>query len=242
VMPYVFDGSWVSDATPAERAKLQATSVDVLAEIHGVSATADELAAFETGGGSTGGGDGSPLRRHFEAEREYHEWVRGDDRFPVIERAFDWLEAHWPSGAEAAPPVLCWGDARIGNVLYRDFEPVGVLDWEMATIGPRELDVGWFVFLHRFFDDIATQFGMAGLPDFLRRDEVARQYTERTGHEPRDLDWFVVYAATRHGSIMVRTMTRRIQFGEQPPPDDRQDLVMHRATIDALLDGTYRWP
>ena len=31
--------------------------------------------------------------------------------------------------------------ARIGNVMYKDFEPVGVLDWEMAALGPREMDI-----------------------------------------------------------------------------------------------------
>lgn len=230
VMPYPFDGSWVSEATPEQRARLQARSVDLLAAIHGVEASADELAFLEV----DAPGD-TPLRRHFAQERQYYDWVRGELRFPVIERAFAWLEAHWPQHAEQATPVISWGDARIGNVLYEDFEPRAVLDWEMATLGPRELDVGWFIFLHRFFDDIATEFEMAGLPDFLQRDEVSGQYAERTGHTPRDLDWFITYAATRHGSIMVRTMWRRIQFGEQPMPDDPQDLVLHRRTIEDLI-------
>jgi aminoglycoside phosphotransferase (APT) family kinase protein len=230
VMPYVFDGSWVSDATPEQRAQLQARSVDLLAAIHGVEATPEETAFLDTvASGST------PLRRHFEQERAYYDWVRGDVRLPVIERAFDWLEAHWPEEAEAAGNVVCWGDARIGNVLYQDFEPQAVLDWEMATLAPRELDVGWFIFLHRFFDDIAADFGMAGLPDFLQRDAVAAQYAERTGHEPRDLDWFITYAATRHGSIMARTMGRRVHFGEAEMPDDPEEMVMHRKTIAALI-------
>lgn len=237
VMPYTFDGSWVSEATAEERARLQSTSVDVLAAIHGVAVEPEDLAFLQGEDNTT-----SPLRRHFIQEREYYDWVRGEHRLAVIERAFDWLEDRWPHAAEAAPPVLCWGDARIGNVLYRDFAPVGVLDWEMATVGPREIDLAWFIFLHRFFEDITADFGMKGLPDMLRRDEVVRQYAERSGHEPRDLDWFLVYAATRHGSIMVRTMGRRIQFGEAEPPEDPEDMVMHRKSIDRLLDGTYDWP
>jgi len=31
-----------------------------------------------------------------------------------------------------------------------------VLDWEMAALAPRELDVSWFVFLHRFFQEITA--------------------------------------------------------------------------------------
>ena len=41
----------------------------------------------------------------------------------------------------------------------------------MAALGPRELDVSWFIFLHRFFQDIATFFGQPGLPGFLRRSD-----------------------------------------------------------------------
>ena len=68
--------------------------------------------------------------------------------------------------------MLSWGDARIGNVLYRDFEPVAVLDWEMAALGPPELDVGWLVTLHAFFEEVAHQYGLPGLPDLLRREDV----------------------------------------------------------------------
>ncbi|MGH9210996.1 MAG: phosphotransferase family protein [Acidimicrobiales bacterium] len=237
VMPYPFDGSWVQGATAEQRARLQARSVDVLAAIHGVVATADEVAFLQLTGADAGGPAASPLRRHLATERRYYDWVRGDLRFPVVEQAFDWLEARWPTHAEEAPPVVCWGDSRIGNILYEDFEPRAVLDWEMATFGPRELDLGWFIFLHRFLHDIAVDYGMDGLPDFIDQDQVAAQYAERSGHEPRDLDWFVTYAATRHGSIMARTMLRRVQFGEATMPDDPEELILHRRTIASLIAG-----
>jgi aminoglycoside phosphotransferase (APT) family kinase protein len=233
VMPYPFDDTWVSSATPEQRARLQAASVDVLAAIHGLEADPDELAFLAPEG------EGSLLRRHFEAEKAYYDWLGGDLRSPVIDRAFAWLEDHWPTHAEAAPAVVSWGDSRIGNMMYRDFEPVAVFDWEMATLGPRELDLGWFVFLHRFLDDIAVQFGQAGIPGFIDRDEVAEQYAAASGHEPRDLDWFITYSAVRHGSIMVRAQGRSVHFGEQPAPADHEELVMHRATIDALVEGRY---
>ena len=55
--------------------------------------------------------------------------------------------------------MLNWGDARVGNILYRDFAPIAVLDWEMATVGPREVDLAWMIFLHAFFHDMAVTFG-----------------------------------------------------------------------------------
>jgi aminoglycoside phosphotransferase (APT) family kinase protein len=236
VMPYPFDGSWVVDATPEQRAHLQATSVDVLAAIHGLEASPEDVAFLRSPDATDGR---SALRAHFEAEKAYYDWVRGDLRYPVLDRAFAWLEDHWPEAADAGPTVVSWGDSRIGNMMYRDFAPVAVFDWEMATLGPRELDLSWFVFLHRFLDDIAVQFEMEGLPDFLDRDEVAQQYAARTGHEPRDFDWFLTYAALRHGTIMIRASGRSVHFGENPPPEDHEELVMHRHTIDALVAGTY---
>ena len=65
-----------------------------------------------------------------------------------------------------------WGDSRVGNVLYQDFKPVAVLDWEMATLGPREMDVAWMVFAHMVFQELAGLAGMPGLPDFMREDDV----------------------------------------------------------------------
>jgi len=135
--------------------------------------------------------------------------------------------------------VLSWGDARIGNILFRDFTPVAVLDWEMASLGPRELDLGWTIFLHRFFDDLARDLGLPGMPDFLRRDEVAHTYTELTGHEPRDLDWYTTYAAVRHAIIMTRIGMRTARFSGSELPTDLDDLVTHRRALEAMLAGTY---
>lgn len=235
VMPYTFDGSWLTDATPDQRAHLQAGTVDVIAGIHSVAVT-DEVAAFLDAPDAPGD---TPLRRHFAREREFYEWAREQWRFPILEAAFDWLEERWPEAADARPPVVSWGDARIGNILYRDFEPQAVLDWEMATLAPRELDLGWTIFLHRFFQDIATDFEMKGLPDFMDRHQVATQYEARSGHDLADLDWFVVYGALRHGIVMTRAMGRRVHFGEHPMPDDPQEFVLHRGAIERLLAGTY---
>jgi aminoglycoside phosphotransferase (APT) family kinase protein len=136
---------------------------------------------------------------------------------------------------------VCWGDARIGNTIYQGFEPAAVLDWKMAALGPRELDVGWFVFLHRFFQDIAEFFEQPGLPDFLRRSDVERCYQELTGWPLRDMDFYLTYAAVRHAIVMARIKRRMIHFGEDEPPGDPDDYVMHRASLEKLLAGTYRW-
>ncbi|WP_241384142.1 phosphotransferase family protein [Rhodococcus sp. CH91] len=135
--PYVF-GGWLYETNDDERAALGRASVRVLAEIHAIENPASRIL-------SLAGSVLSGLRGHFENERAYYEWTRRDDglRIPLLEKAFEWLEAHWPT--EPSPDVLCWGDARIGNIMYDGTTPVAVLDWESAALAPREVDLGWFI-------------------------------------------------------------------------------------------------
>jgi aminoglycoside phosphotransferase (APT) family kinase protein len=232
-------GSWVTEATEAERAALADATIGLIAGIHGLEADPEELAFLDTGG--TGA---SPLRRHVDAERAYLAWVEEGlgAELPLLHRAFAWLDDHWPTEADERDPRPCWGDARIGNVIYDGFAPVAVLDWEMATLGPPELDLGWTIFMHRFFQDLCDQFALPGLPTFLARSDVVASYVAHGGRPPVDLDWFVTYSAVRHGTIMARVVGRQVHFGEHERPDDLEELILHRATIAALIDGTYELP
>ena len=230
VMPYDM-GSWVTEATPEERALLTRTTIEVIAGIHSIEDAASKFAFLDPDRTS------SPLRAHVDHQRGYYDWVRGDLRIPVVEAAFEWLEEHWP--ADEGDTVLSWGDSRIGNVMYRDCRPVAVLDWEMARLGPREIDLAWAIFLHRFFEDLCTDFGLDGLPDMLRRSDVAAIYESASGHAPRHLDWYLVYAALRHAVVMARVQIRQVHFGEVEPAEDPDQMVMHAPTLRRMLEGTY---
>jgi aminoglycoside phosphotransferase (APT) family kinase protein len=232
ILPYNFM-SWLTEATPAELRRLQESTVAVLARLHAIERP-DEFLSFLPGAD----GARSALARHVDEQREYYEWVVADgQRSPLVEQSIRWLDEHWP--ADEGPTVLSWGDARIGNVLYRDFEPVAVLDWEMAALGPAELDLGWLITLHAFFEDVAKPFDLPGLPDLLRREEVVATYESLTGHAPRDLDFYCVYAATRHAIIMSRIGRRAIHFGEAEMPADVDELIPHRAMLQSMLDGNF---
>ncbi len=68
---------------------------------------------------------------------------------------------------------------------------------------------------------------------------MAASYEAASGHTPRDLEFYLVYAALRHGIVMSRVQQRSIHFGEAEMPDDPDDLVMHRTLLESMLDGTY---
>ncbi|MRH90011.1 phosphotransferase [Nocardia sp. SYP-A9097] len=230
--PYVFLG-WIFDATLAERAAMTRNIVDVISAVHAIENPDEKFPMLA--------GEGSALRRHFEAQKAWYEWALAGDgiRIPLLERTFDHLEANWPT--ETGPDVLTWGDARPGNIIFDGFDPVAVLDWEMAAIGPRELDIAWLIHFHRFFQDIAVRFDQPGLPDYLRRGDVERLYEEFSGYTPQQMDWHLTYAALRNGIVMARIKRRAIHFGEDIRPTDPDDYVLHRPMLEALLDDAYDW-
>jgi aminoglycoside phosphotransferase (APT) family kinase protein len=234
VMPYTYGGNWLFDATAAEQRALQTATVRTLARVHEVGA-AEVLRA-----GLAEPCQGSRLRAHVEAQREYYAWVvAGRQRSPLIERAFAKLEEWWP--AQEGPAVLSWGDARPGNVIYQGFAPAAVLDWEMAGVAPREVDLGWLVYLHRFFQDLTEGSGLPGMPGFLEREAVVGQYAADSGYPARDMDFYTLYAALRHAVVMLRIAYRQVRFGELAQAVDVDAMILHRASLEAMVEGTY-WP
>ncbi|MFJ8108456.1 phosphotransferase family protein [Streptomyces sp. NPDC096132] len=231
VMPYTYEGNWLHSASDAERERLEAATIRLLARLHDqVPVPQAEFLALP--------GDGDALRRHVTAQRAYYDWVvAGLAPSPLIEAAFDRLAELWPD--DPGTPVLSWGDARIGNVVYDGFAPAAVLDWEMAALAPREVDLGWTIYLHRFFHDLTVASGQRGLPDFLRRDRVEARYAELTGHTPRDMDFHTLYAALRHAIVMLRIAYRQAYFGEVAVPADPDTLILHHGSLRAMVQGSY---
>ena len=196
-----------------------------------------EAERFDLGFLDVGFDGATSLERLVNRWRAYATWVVQDTPSPLLVECFDWLDEHWPT--EFGADALSWGDGRIGNMMFRDHRVVAVLDWEMAAVAPPEVDLGWLCYLHLFFHDIATDLGAPGLPDMFRPVDVVSSYAEASGYEPADLTWFLAFAAVRHGAIMRRVTERAVFFGEAVMPDDVDDLIIHRASLRSMLDGSY---
>jgi len=231
VMPYPM-GSWLSEADPADQRRLQDASVAVAAGIHGIDVDSVDVAFLDL----DAPGD-TPLRRHVANQRLYYDWMRSGQTYPVIEEAFEWLDEHWP--ADEGDTVISWGDGRIGNIMFDEFKPVAVLDWEMAALGTRGIDIGWMVFLHDFFQDICRVFELVGMPDFMRSEDVAATYAEITGLALADLEWYEVYAALRHAIVMARVHQRSVHFGDEQEPATPDEAVMHRDLLRLMMAGEH---
>jgi aminoglycoside phosphotransferase (APT) family kinase protein len=233
VMPYTFGDNWFADA-PADRQRLlQDSTVEVLAKLHAIPDAAETF-GFLTEVDPPGD---TPLRRHFNWLRQWYEYAVPDIGISTtVEQALTWLEDNFPTDVAAAEPVLAWGDSRIGNVLYEDFRPVAVLDWEMATVGPRELDVAWIIFAHMVFQELAGLAGLPGLPEVMREEDVRATYQRLTGVELGDLRWFYVYSGVIWCVVFMRTGARRVHFGEMERPDDVESLFYHGGLLKRLME------
>jgi aminoglycoside phosphotransferase (APT) family kinase protein len=232
VMPYTFGDNWVSDGSTSERETLQNSAIRALAGIHSLVPEQQDLKFLERASpGATS------LERSLNHWVHFYEATVADAPSPLLAESFAWLVDNLPT--DVGGDSLSWGDSRIGNMMFRDNRVVAVLDWEMAEIAPPEVDLGWLCYLHLFFQDLAVQVGLPGLPEMLRPSDVSDAYSEVSGRTPGDLTWHIAYAAIRHGLIMRRIAERSIYFGEATRPDDVDDLIMHRSTLRGMLDGSY---
>jgi aminoglycoside phosphotransferase (APT) family kinase protein len=231
VMPYTFGGNWFADAPAESRRELQDATVDVIAKLHSIP---DPQKTF--GFLAEGSSEPNALRRNLDWLKAWYAWSVPDiGSSPLVERSLEWLEENWPEDVAASEPVVVWGDSRVGNVLYDGFRPVAVLDWEMATLGPREMDVAWMIFAHMVFQELAGLAGLPGLPDFMREEDVRATYAARTGVELGDLNWFYVYSGVIWACVFMRTSARRIRFGEIEKPDDVESLFYHGSLLKRLI-------
>jgi len=226
IPPYPF-GGWLGDATTVDQERLERGALRSLAKLHALTPETHDLGFLARPQHGE-----SWLDQHLNYQRYYYDWGREGQTVPIIERTFAALEATRPP---EGPGVLNWGDSRIGNMIFADYEPAAVLDWEMAAIGPAEVDVAWMTFMHAFFQEIAERFGMPGMPDFLTRERAQRIYQEEGGRALEHLDWYEMFAALRFGVVSVRTSLRTIAYGQAEPVRDLDDLIMFKPTLEELL-------
>lgn len=212
--PFTLTG-WVHDAPPEQQRALQDDFAATCARIHRADWDAVGLHDLAPAG--------SPLAAELATWSDYLDWTADGAPPAVLRDARSWCAEHLPR--DEPPPSLCWGDVRIPNVVFDDGLHVrAVLDWEMATIGPAELDIGWYLVIHEM-----TVGGTADLPGFRPRAEMLRRYEQQLGRALHDLAWYEAWAAFRSAAIMVRLAVMLHDLGlvpdlslqEHNPPADR---------------------
>ena len=170
--------------------------IDRLLELHAVDVGAAGLQSLSRGPGY--------VRRQVEGWSDRYERARTPNA-PRFRRVRGWLQANVP---EDVASCVIHNDWRFDNLVLSADDPtrvIGVLDWEMATIGDPLLDLGcalaYWVEAQDGMLMRATRRQPTHLPGMLRRDEVVRYYLERSGLAPRRWAFYEVFGLFRLAAI-----------------------------------------
>jgi aminoglycoside phosphotransferase (APT) family kinase protein len=194
--PSLHRDPWLIALDPSDRFLLWSHAMQTLVTVHAVEL--DEVRAIL---GTTA--DDETAAAEVERTATWLAWAARGRSFPVLEGAVDVLRSWAPNFNPGGSPVVVWGDARIGNMIIGDDLAVtAAIDWETASIGPRELDVGWWLMM----DDYSTAaVRTEGLNGFPAPGETRSFYEDAAGVRTTDLDQFELLAALRLAITLIRT-------------------------------------
>ena len=223
--PYTFEGSWVLDLDHAGQRSVAESGIDAMAAVHRIPRSAWEPAVA------------ARVQVGLDAQIAHWEdclaWGSGGRPEPECQRGLAYLRAHRHEVADVEP-ALCWGDARIGNIIYGDdLRPAAVLDWEMACVGDPVTDLGWWLLLERSF---GPALGQPAPPGFPGRDEVVARWEAATGRAAANLGYYEVLAGFRYAVIMVRMTMLLIEDGIFGPETDFDRTNQAASALIATLD------
>ena len=197
---------------PEERRAMFDAMVVTMAAIHRLDVAALGLADY--------GRPGNYFAR--QLKRWSAQWTgfrRGDDDNPALDRVVSWLSERVP---DSELLTLCHGDFRIGNVMFHATEPrvVGVLDWELSTLGHPLVDLAFNSQAWRMAPE--ENGGLLGLPLAelgipLEADYLARYYALAASTE-RLTTFHQVFAMFR-GAVGSAGVAARGEAGNAFLPD-----------------------
>ena len=150
---------------------------------------------------------------------EYVGWM--GDAPAALRDAFAWCRSHAPLSNEPNA-VLLWGDVRFGNIVYDEqtLAPKAVLDWDMVSAGPREMDIAWLTAL----DEVGRAITGLSVPGFGSRQETLRRF----GRTLSDFDWYEIFAMVRASAISTRIALLSDKPMFKPGEDPTLQAAMQR--------------
>ena len=185
---------WVKDALDdAARATMWRNGLEVVAAIHRIERSKHDLSRLPQAR------PGEPVLaqeiRTFDSMFKPELRVSSD---PRILEGWNVLIECLPRDSE---PGLCWGDCRVGNVIFRDLAPVAMLDWEMANVSDPLTDLAWWVWIDKCNSEGLGVARLGGLPE---PEAIYADWQALTGRSIARIAWFELFAVVRYAIILER--------------------------------------
>jgi aminoglycoside phosphotransferase (APT) family kinase protein len=208
------------ELSPAAARGVCSALIDRLVELHRVDVSASGLSDMGRGAGYVE----RQITGWSERYRRARTW-----NVPRCERVMRWLAEHMPPDSGAC---VIHNDYRLDNVLLDRDDPttvVGILDWEMATVGDPLMDLGNTLAYWVQADDDRTMQRFrrqpSHLPGMMTRSEFADQYFERAQIERRTMTFYEVYGLFRL-AVIVQQIYQRYHRRETTNPAFRNFWLM----------------
>jgi aminoglycoside phosphotransferase (APT) family kinase protein len=188
------------EATAAARECMWLSTLEALARLHRTDSAPFRFLGY----GESCDGVAQELAR-WDA---YEAWAR----LPVhrvLQRARKWLADNRPTTAGVG---LAWGDARLGNVIFRNDACAALLDWETASLGGAETDLGWWI----YFDHAITEgCGVPRLEGIGGREATIAAWEGFAGRKVHAIEWHEVFATWRFALIRERAVALGVASGRR---------------------------
>jgi aminoglycoside phosphotransferase (APT) family kinase protein len=183
--------------SPPEASRLCEKLIDVFVELHQVD--------YKKAGLENFGKPAGYVKRQVEGWSERYRAAKTPDA-PDFEAVMGWLHAKMPP--ESPTVSIIHNDYRFDNVVLHPDDPfriVGVLDWEMATIGDPLMDLGGALAYWTNHDDPADMLAIrmipTHLPGMFTREEFIKRYSERMGISVDNSDFYYCFGMFRLAGI-----------------------------------------
>lgn len=197
---------WVADMPPVQRGETWKRAITAFAQLGKIDWQTDGFAFLAQPELGKPGLD--QYLGHIEA------WYRGcrrDRAMPYIDKAIAYIRHEQPAVTEVN---VLWGDSTPSNVMFADDGTVNALiDWELAALGPSELDLAWWL----YFDDLfSRRFGVTRLEGLPTRDESIAIWEAACGRKAEHLAYYDVVVALRMALVAVGAFDRQVGVGNIP--------------------------
>ena len=189
------------DYTPQERGQLWFAALNAQAKLHMVD--------FESVGLSDFGRHSDYIARQLKRWCGQYEYTKTVDN-PYMNKLIAWLPENIPPDDECA---IVHGDYKFNNLMMHAtrFEVIGILDWELSTLGHPISDFAYLCMAYRS-ELVGQDLNALGIPD--EEDYVARycELTGRSGIDPDDWNYYIAFNMFRLAAIS-QGIARRVLDG-----------------------------
>lgn len=221
---------------PEQCGTLCENMISVLCQLHGTD--------YRSAGLESLGRPEGYIRRQIEGWSQRYTAAKTGDA-PDFENVMQWLHDNQP--AEGDLPALIHNDYKFDNLVLDPEDPtriIGILDWEMATIGDPLMDLGASLAYWVETDDPDEIHAIRSLPTtlagMLTRKQLIGLYFENSGLDKTDFTFFMVYGLFRLAGI-AQQIYYRYHHGQTK--DERFKMlvfavaILERAALKIIAEG-----